>query len=87
MAAAKQNLAPAPVNARIVALSLPGDWKVPRTRRQECRRYVAQAFQPAGPGDFPVACASAIHPHYQEQSQDAPPVNSGGQTTLTELGG
>jgi hypothetical protein len=32
-----------------------GDWKVPVTRRQECLRYVAQAFQPASAGDFPVA--------------------------------
>ena len=31
---------------RIWTLFLTGDWKVPRTRRQECRRYVAQAFQP-----------------------------------------
>src|ERR1700722_7174290 len=35
-----------------------GDWKVSGTRRQECRRYVAQAFQPAGSGDFSVAGAS-----------------------------
>jgi hypothetical protein len=34
---------------------LTGDWKVPRTRRQECLRYVAQAFQPASSGDLPVA--------------------------------
>jgi hypothetical protein len=34
---------------------LTGDWKVPGTRRQECLRHVAQAFQPAGSGDFPVA--------------------------------
>jgi hypothetical protein len=47
----------------------PGDWKVARTRGQECPRHVAQAFppsrrakaplrrdggQPAGSGDFPV---------------------------------
>ena len=32
-----------------------GDKNVPGTRRQECLRYVAQAFQPAGSGDFPVA--------------------------------
>ena len=31
-----------------------GDWKVAGTRRQECLRHVAQAFQPAGSGDFPV---------------------------------
>src|SRR6185369_27822 len=31
-----------------------GGWKVARTRRQECLRYVAQAFQPAGCGNFPV---------------------------------
>ena len=37
-----------------------GDRKVPRTRGQECPRYVAQAFQPAGSGDFPVA---RPHPH------------------------
>ena len=36
------------------ALKETGDWKVARTRRQECLRYVAQAFQPAGSGDFPV---------------------------------
>ena len=32
-----------------------GDKNVPGTRRQDCLRYVAQAFQPAGSGDFPVA--------------------------------
>ena len=32
-----------------------GDRNVPRTRGPECPRYVAQAFQPAGSGDFPVA--------------------------------
>jgi len=35
-------------------LGAPGDWKVAQTRGQECPRYVAQAFQPAGSGDFPV---------------------------------
>ena len=43
------------LKGRILTLFLTGDWKVPSTRRQECRRYVAQAFQPAGSGDFPVA--------------------------------
>src|SRR6185437_41649 len=34
------------------------DRKVARTRRQECLRYryVAQAFPPAGSGNFPVPC-------------------------------
>ena len=40
-----------------------GDWKVSGTRRQECRRYVAQAFQPAGSGDFSVAGASPQPAH------------------------
>ena len=31
-----------------------GDWKVARTRRQECLRYVAQAFLSAGSGDILV---------------------------------
>lgn len=31
-----------------------GDSKVSRTRGQECPRYVAQAFQPAGSGDILV---------------------------------
>src|SRR5208283_3052738 len=37
-----------------LALGASGDWKVAKTRGQECPRYVAQAFQPAGSGDFPV---------------------------------
>ena len=32
-----------------------GDWKVRRNRGPECPRNVAQAFQSAGAGDFPVA--------------------------------
>jgi len=32
----------------------PGGWKAAGTRRQECPRYVAQVFQPAGSGNFPV---------------------------------
>ena len=42
-----------------------GDWKVPGTRGQECPRYVAQAFQPAGSGDFPVARPSPALNHTQ----------------------
>jgi hypothetical protein len=36
----------------LVAWFLTGDWKVPRTRRQECLRYMAQAtfLSPPFPG-------------------------------------
>jgi hypothetical protein len=54
----------------ILALSLTGDRKVPGTRRQECRRYVAQAFQPAGLGDFPVAGLPAAYQFDQNWCQD-----------------
>jgi len=42
---------------------LTGDWKVARTRRQECLRYVAQAFQPAGSGDILVPQFQKLKPH------------------------
>ena len=47
-----------------------GDRNVPGTRRQECRYHVAQAFQPAGKGDFPVARPSPAFNHtlYRERS-------------------
>ena len=45
-----------------LTLFLTGDWKVPGTRTLESVRYVAQAFQPAGSGDFPVAC-SCLQPN------------------------
>ena len=58
---------PAPVERNLTQLLVgksgpgaPGDWKVARTRRQECRRYVAQAFQPAGSGDFPVPSFESV---------------------------
>jgi len=53
-------------------LSLTGDRKVPRTRRQACRRHVARAFQPAGSGDFPVAIPIKSGEAIQGQYQDAP---------------
>src|SRR6185503_3491878 len=34
--------------------------KVARTRGQKCPPYVAQAFQPAGSGDFPVSCSNDV---------------------------
>ena len=45
------------VNVHILTRFKTGDWKVPGTRTLESVRYVAQAFQPAGSGDFPVACS------------------------------
>jgi len=50
-----------------------GDWKVPRTRRQECRRYVAQAFQSRTP-PHPAASPNhqSVHPPIP------PPAHAGG---------
>ena len=53
-------------------LFLIGDWKVPKTRRQECLRHVAQAFQPAGSGIFPDASPRGAESAAQEQCQAAP---------------
>jgi hypothetical protein len=42
-----------------------GNWKVARTRRQECRRYgrgVAQTFLFAGSRNFPVPCSVFLMP-------------------------
>jgi hypothetical protein len=52
-----------------------GDWKVPGTRRQECLRYVARAFQPAGSGDSPVAGRASFpsFPSVKKNSFRLPP--------------
>ena len=55
-----------------LTLFLIGDWKVPKTRRQECLRHVAQAFQPAGSGIFPNASPRRAESAAQEQCQVAP---------------
>jgi len=52
-------------------LFLIGDWKVPKTRRQECLRHVAQAFQPAGFGIFPDASPRGAESAAQERCQAA----------------
>ena len=55
-----------------LTLFLIGDRKVPKTRRQECLRHVAQAFQPAGSGIFPDASPRRSESAFQEKCHAAP---------------
>src|SRR5262249_39392980 len=59
-------------------LKATGDWKVARTRRQECLRHAAQAFQPAGSGNFPVPGWSANEKYFSSPAKRlkrCPPCN------------